>query len=247
MATLVALAVLCVGAPVAGAATVPASVKHWSGVQQFGMYGNATLDDCSVAAIASLSQVWDVESGGSGNALPLAPILNAYAALGGNANRGVLPSQAFSAWESGIDGTKIAAVSSIASDETSVEQAISQLGGIYAVVNITPNDPQHPGVPTSSARAVAAWTLATRPSPSAAEAHVVAVVGYDANFVYLATWGAIQPVTWAWWNARVVQSWAILPESFVAQGHGPVSSVETLQHAYFTNADMARQLGPYGS
>ena len=162
------------------------------------MYGNATSNDCSIAAIASLEQVWNAELGDGGNILPQAPLVATYNQLVGGKDTGVYPSQAFIAWEKGIDGQRIAKVSPIASDMSAVERAVWQLGGIYAIVNITGSDIQHPNVPTSKAASISPWSLseAVRPGAFGPIPHAVAVVGYDRSYVYLATWGSVQPVTW---------------------------------------------------
>lgn len=52
--------------------------------------------------------------------------------------------------------------------------------------------------------------------------HCVAAVGYDANYVYVVTWGRVVRMTWAFWHAYVVEAWAvILPEWLDAQGFDP--------------------------
>lgn len=45
--------------------------------------------------------------------------------------------------------------------------------------------------------------------------HAVAVVGYDASYWYVITWGQVQKVTPAWWRTYVEEAWTTLDADFV--------------------------------
>jgi hypothetical protein len=227
--------------------TAPQSVSYWKQVKQFGTFGNDGLNDCSLAAVASLAQVWNVALGGSGRAIPAAPVVAQYNAATGGVDQGVLPSTAFQVWRQGIDGVSIASVAQIAPSDDTVRQAIWQLGGLYAVVNLAPTDTENGSTLTAATPSVPAWTLPAAGDVAHTTAHTVAVVGYDQRYVYLATWGAVQPVTWAWWDARLVEAWTLLPTTFLTQGRGPIATVGALKATFFSPAATTATFGPYTS
>lgn len=45
--------------------------------------------------------------------------------------------------------------------------------------------------------------------------HCVSVFGYDAKFIYVATWGAIQKMTYAFWAKYVTEAWAVIDQDWV--------------------------------
>lgn len=60
------------------------------------------------------------------------------------------------------------------------------------------------------------WTMATlRETPIGG--HCVPAVGYDDQYLYIVTWGAVQPVSWPAWHAMSSESWAVITEEIVAR------------------------------
>lgn len=45
--------------------------------------------------------------------------------------------------------------------------------------------------------------------------HAIALVGYDAEWLYIVTWGQVQKVSQAWWTKYVEECWTVLTEDFV--------------------------------
>jgi len=56
----------------------------------------------------------------------------------------------------------------------------------------------------------------------------VTAVGYDAQYVYVVTWGRVQPMTWEFFVAYVDEAWTDLDESFVNATTGTDPLAETL-------------------
>lgn len=50
--------------------------------------------------------------------------------------------------------------------------------------------------------------------------HCVVLVGYDQTYLYVATWGQVQKMTWRWWLRWGEEAWAIIPQEFAKIGHG---------------------------
>jgi hypothetical protein len=220
-----------------------------TGIPKFGSYGNITTRDCSMAAVGALAQAWNLATGRPTTPLRTTPILARYREIDGGVDGGVLPSDAFDAWEQGVDGVHLSAEAELPPSDDALRTAVWQLGGVFAVVGLDSTDVAHVNQPTSATMTMSPWTVTTTPTePATALAtHSVAVVGYDANYVYLATWGSVQPVTWAWWNTHSIESWALLPRTYIVHGGSATTPLSVLDNTYFTPTALSANYGPYAS
>jgi len=50
--------------------------------------------------------------------------------------------------------------------------------------------------------------------------HCVVVLGYDASWVYVATWGRVQRMSWGFWARYVDEAWAVISLAWAAGGGG---------------------------
>jgi hypothetical protein len=205
------LGVLC-GIAHAGATTVqPKRTYPFLQIAQFGSYGNDELNDCSLAAAADIVQFWR----GAQQPLRSRSLLTQYAALS-PANDGVSTAAMFSVWEkTGILGNKIASVSAVKRTIPALKSAIVHNSVLYAVVNLPTSDGQistvlEPYVAESlpSGAPNYPWTVGNTGSGPLLE-HAVVVAGYGPHYVYLVTWGAVQPVSWAWFLKYDVLIYAV--------------------------------------
>jgi hypothetical protein len=211
------LGVLC-GIAHADAATVqsqhtsmPRAEYKFLQIAQFGSYGNDRVADCSLSAAADIVQFWR----GAQQPLRSRSLLIQYAALSPT-NDGVSSAATFSLWENqGILGNKISGVTPIKRNILTVKRAIEQDAVLYAVVNLpTSNGPISMVLEavvsseTPSESPDYPWTVGNTGSGPLLE-HAVAVAGYGPHYVYLVTWGAVQPVTWAWFLKYDVSIYAV--------------------------------------
>jgi hypothetical protein len=208
------LGVLC-GVAHAGAAVVtPQRVYSFLHVAQFGSYGNDDVGDCSLAAAADIVQYWR----GAQQPLRSRSLLSQYAALSPT-DDGVSSAALFSAWENeGILGNRIAGVSPVKRDILSIKAAIAQQHVLYAVVDLPTSNGQistvlEPYVAEDlpSGAPNYPWTVQNTGSGPLLE-HAVDIVGYGPHYVYLVSWGAIQPTSWAWVLKYDVSIYAIHPK-----------------------------------
>jgi len=64
------------------------------------------------------------------------------------------------------------------------------------------------------------WTLESLDSP-AAGGHCVPIVGYDSQYLYVVTWGKVQPIAYSAWHYMADEAWAVLTGELAAgDGHG---------------------------
>jgi len=117
-------------------------------------------------------------------------------------------------------GNKLAAYAPV--DHTSVldiHQAVAAYGVSYSGVAL-------PESAEEQFNAGEPWTVV---GDQPVGGHCVVIVGYDPAWLYVCTWGAIVKVSWAWWATYATECWALIPEEFVAAGHGPELDIPGMQ------------------
>ncbi len=199
--------------------TSPATTIDWARGTVFGSVGNAGADavaDCAVAAVADIEQILQ------GRTTPIdpAPFLAAYAALARSAGESPGPSATIPPWlvlrawhAPGIAGTRIAPALPVAPGRARLEQALAG-GPLYAVVDLPRPVSAAPVWVGTDDVAIRSWTTTSAPSGYLGSGvHVVAVVGYDARYVEVVTWGYVQPISWSLWARLATQVWAITPQA----------------------------------
>lgn len=200
----------------AATSPLPASVD-WAQGLSFGPVGNVgagAVADCAVAAVADIEQVLLRRP----EPADPAPYLAAYGALARASGEtpgptaGLRPSDVLATWRTrGIAGTHANTRRLAALDVATVERALS-VGPLYSVLDLPP--PASTAATWVDAHGVAltAWSASSAPAGYTARGpHVVAVVGYDPVGVLVATWGFVQPITWAEWHVLATVAWAVLP------------------------------------
>lgn len=61
--------------------------------------------------------------------------------------------------------------------------------------------------------------------------HAIFACGYDDQYVYVVTWGKVQPMTWAFFNKYVEEAWVVLDDDLVASTSAQDSVVHTTLYA----------------
>jgi hypothetical protein len=227
---------------VAGPITSPPASSHpWRRVAQFSIDGNASLNDCTLAAAAALWEV-QIASIGHPSVPPTARVIGEYRRLTGVSNTGVSVNQLIEAVHVGFAGIKVAKVASLTPTKINTEQAIWRLGGMFVVIGVDSAElATQPNIPSSRGAANPPWVINGSPQaqPSVMYLHAVAAVGYDQKSVYLATWGTVQRVSWAWWAQRAQLGWVGLPQPFVVHGRGPNELLAPIERQFFTTPALA--------
>ncbi|HYL82904.1 MAG TPA: hypothetical protein VE263_01615 [Candidatus Angelobacter sp.] len=195
----------------AGLAAPPASLDVLSAVYQklkvndptklFPMDGNDTVGDCTIAALAHATTVYQGLVGKK-SILGKAAILKVYYHLTGGPDTGLNELDVLNYWQSNKVGNEeiLAYVKIDPKNHTHVQQAIQMFGGVYLGFQVQQNavDEFNNHQP---------WT----PGPLTNDGHAVYAVAYDGNGVTVLTWGNTQQGTWAWWDECVDEAYAILP------------------------------------
>ena len=199
----------------------PASVDFYSGLS-LPIDGNADHGDCVMCAVAHLLAAWDAEVHETDHVPDEGEVVTEYFKLTGGADTGLNESDVLQTWAStGLFGDRIAAYAPVDPQNViAIQQAISFYGG--ALFGI-----QCPASAQEDFAAALPW--AYDPTSPIEGGHAIAPLGYDAAYVYCATWGGIAPVTYPFLSALLDEVWCVIPASFVEAGHGPALDLATLR------------------
>jgi hypothetical protein len=178
---------------------------------------NGTYGDCVVAGHVHLSQAVAYENGGM-YAVPEDPAIKTeYFDLTGGADTGLVESAFLAAAQSSpILGSQIDVFAPV--DHTNldhIKSAIYLCGGLFLGVSLPQSaEQQFPGL----------WTVVTG-SPIIG-GHCIIAIGYDAQGVYLVSWGMVVKATWAWFESYVDEAYAVLYTEQVQQNRGPLKQLD---------------------
>ncbi|MBR7826781.1 hypothetical protein KDK95_10745 [Actinospica sp. MGRD01-02] len=192
----------------------PAAVDWAKNVVSWPMDGNDTYGDCTMAAAAHLIQSWNAETGQQMPVPADQEVIAQYLKLTGGKDTGLVESQVLKTWMSkGLWSNKIAGYAPVnVHSLDALKQAIAFFGGVYVGIQV-PNNAQ------TQFAAGQPWTLvADWQSQPIEGGHAIPLLGYDDQYLYAITWGAVQPMAWDWWSTYGDEAWVILSEEFEHAG-----------------------------
>lgn len=205
--------------------TPPAAVDWAKNVTNWPMDGNDRYGDCTMAAAAHTIQSWNAQTGAEDQVPTEQQVIDEYLQLSGGQDTGLVESQVLKSWQSGgLWGNRVVAYAPVnVHDLTAIKQTISLFGGVYAGIQVPSNaqDQFSAGKP---------WTLDPGWQDQPIEGgHAIPLLGYDADWLYCITWGAVQPIAWDWWSTYSDEAWAILSQEYKEAGKVNGIDLATLQ------------------
>lgn len=193
-------------------------------VKAWGMMDNDQIGDCTCAAAGHLIMEWTANAGKKMVTPTDDQIVAAYSAItgynpqtGANDN-GAQEIDVLNYWrQTGIAADKIGAYVAIEpSNHTHVMDAVYIFGGCYIGVQLpitaqaqTQNHQPWsvpPGGPNGDGR------------PGSWGGHAIPVMAYDAHGLTVVTWGALQMMTWSFWETYCDEAYAILSTDYLTGG-----------------------------
>jgi len=200
-------------------------VSHWP------VYRNDEMGDCTIAAIAHMTQLESALSGGT-RLLPTdAQVLRWYQSItamensgqgydpvtGANDN-GCIMLDVLNVWrKKAFDGNRIYAYAKVDTDDTQLVRAACYLfGGIYIGLAL-------PVTAKAQLDAHQVWDVWAdgNSRPNSWGGHAVNIVGYDDKGLSCITWGAVQRMTWAFWIKYCDEAYACLPAAWQMRNPHP--------------------------
>ena len=181
------------------------------------MADNNRLGCCVVAGHIHLTQAVTQENGGAYNYPGDAATQEEYFKLTGGADTGLVESTFLQAAKnSPILGSQIDSFGVLdPKNVDEIKSAIYVFGGAFLGVALPQSaQDQFPGT----------WSVV--PNSPIVGGHCVVAIGYDAQFVYIVTWGQVIRCTWEWFTAYVDEAYAIIYTEEVQKNRGPLEQLD---------------------
>jgi len=199
----------------------PAKVDWTKGIANWGMMLNDVHCDCTIASAAHAIQVWSANTGREVT-IPDPVVLRYYEKwVGYNpsnpaSDKGAAELDVLKTWQkSAFDGHKLLAFADpVYTEIEEIRHAIALFGGVYIGLNLP-----------ATAKTQAVWDVVPDGGDEAKAGswggHAVFVPSYDAHTFTCITWGALKPMTLAFWKTYVDEAHALLSHDWLASKGSP--------------------------
>jgi hypothetical protein len=199
----------------------PAAVDHSAKVPTFPMDGNDKYGDCTMAAAAHLIQSWNADVDVTMPVPTPTEVVAEYLKLSRGADSGLVESRVLKTWmASGLWGNKITGYAPVnVHNLESLKKAVAYFGGVYVGIQVPDNA-------MDQFRAGQPWSLVADWQNQGIEGgHAIPILGYDDQWMYCVTWGAVQKMAWDWWSAYGDEAWVVLSKEYEEAGH-PINGID---------------------
>lgn len=191
-------------------AVAPASVTSFDNLPAVGMLGNDIYGDCVEAMIGHNVDEFTFYGEGAEYTVSQSEALAAYTTITGfnpkdpNTDQGTTVQDGLGFLKStGFGGHKAAAFAQLdVTNMDDVKLAIAEFGSVSIGFNF-------PSSAMSQFDAGTAWDV-VKHDGGIEGGHAVLVVGYDAKYLYLYTWGTLFKMTYAFWTKYVEEAWTTI-------------------------------------
>ena len=185
---------------------------------------NDRLGCCTISGIDH-AWLWQATLAGLGYPYPGDPaIQSTYFGLTGGPDSGLQLSDVVNAASTtGLFGHKLLGAGAIhAMDVETLKQTIDTFGVAYCAGVL-------PAIAEQQFSNGDPWTLEPGNNPGTG-GHCFDFVGYDLNWLYAVTWGAIQKVSYHWWRYYGTMAYALISDFYQQAGKGPVANYTAMQN-----------------
>lgn len=198
----------------------PASVDWYSQIPEWPMLANERVGDCVEAEQGHHEQVLTSYGSGRPAMFTDADAIAAYSAITGydpsdpSTDQGTVIQDAMGYWRKvGFAGHRIAAFAEVnVKDEVELKTALALFGPLSAGMNF-------PAVAMTQFNDGKPWDV-VRNDGGNEGGHCVCIVGYDDQWVYCITWGAVQRMTWAFFRKYFEELWAAISTEWINEKTG---------------------------
>lgn len=224
-------------------APVPVSYDWSDVVLAWGMLGNDTVGDCTIAAVGHAIDLWTAAAG-KPRLMTAAEALSGYSAATGYlpadpaTDQGADPQDILQWWcghgfLAGAQNDNLAGFASITpTNKDEISRSIYELGGAYLGIELPAAIEAAFADPTQEWDLPAGQSLSGLWLPGSLGGHAILAVGYDSAGVIFISWGARYRMSWPFWLAYGSEAYALLSRDF-ANDNVPPEAWDALQ------ADMA--------
>ncbi len=201
----------------------PAEVDHYSKVDSWPVYKNDVWGDCTCAAAGHMVQNWTANST-SERTPSVDDVAAMYEHFVGNPpppDEGCNMLQVLRYWRKhGMATDRISAFTALdLRDHAQLKSAVHLFGSAYLGVTL-PDSVCVPGKMLETPWVVPASGPTGQAAPDPNNGHCVPAVGYDADNIWVVTWGALKSMSWDFYDAYTEEAYAVLSTDFLdARGH----------------------------
>ena len=197
----------------------PATLDLTKGVAAWGMLGNDRYGDCTFAGAVHLRMAAAAMVGEVDHWPTADQVVAAYLTYTHGQDVGAVETDLLAYWRTtGILANRIWGSAPVhVTEHAEVKSAIALFGGLYAGIKVPANAAEQ-------FEAHEPWHLTdTEADHEYVGGHCVPLLGYTAKGPLCVTWGAVQAMTWAWWNANADEGHAVLTGEFLTAKPGVVN------------------------
>jgi len=212
--------------------TPPATCNWYAAVpaETWGMDGNDSVGDCTIAEVDHTIKATEVAAGNAEVSSTTDEVLTGYSDVTGydpndpSTDQGAEMQQVRAYWRKpgfelgGADHTIVLFAEIDGADLNLAKWACAHLGPVGLGINC-------PQSALEQFDAGEDWTVV--PGSPNAGGHAISLVGYDAQWLYVVTWGRVVRMSVGFWQAYVEEAWCQLSTEFVnaASGDDPLGEV----------------------
>jgi hypothetical protein len=188
--------------------TVPAVTPPGDGTA-WGMDGNENFGDCGVAGLNHGFMADDAIANRHGTFPDAQQVVQYYMTFTGGQDTGVVLSDFLAyARTTGFYGHTVTAYAPVGvHDVPTLHFAIWAYGFTYTGIKVTQ-------AMMSAAQAGQPWNLSDATDSPVIGGHCIPLVGYDSQYLYAVTWGAVQPIAHSAWHFMATEAWGVITGEF---------------------------------
>jgi hypothetical protein len=207
----------------------PPALDLAAAVPDWPMYGNDRIGDCTTAAAGHMIEAWTAAASGRSLEVAEKDVISAFDVVRivdpATGEEGAVELDVLKLWRTtGIGGHVIGAFAAVTiGDRELVRTGAALFGGLYIGLQL-PLRAQEQSVWDWNGR------LDGPDAPGSWGGHAVDVVGYEEAGLTVVTWGALQRLTWSFWEHYCDEAYCIVSSDFLEGGRSPAGfDLETLE------------------
>ncbi|MGO9178728.1 MAG: hypothetical protein ACLQBX_03890 [Candidatus Limnocylindrales bacterium] len=195
----------------------PASVDYGSRVPNWPMYDNDRYGDCTCAAAGHMIQNWTANSGTEVTP-PDSAVVQFYEHFVGSPpppDAGCDMLSVLKYWRNaGLGGDKVMAFTALEpTNQVQAQDALYMFGSVYIGVAL-------PDFATQGDMLAVPWVVPPQgpvgdAAPNPHNGHCIPAMAYDANNLYVVTWGAWKAMSWQFFATYAEEAYAVLSQDFI--------------------------------
>jgi hypothetical protein len=195
----------------------PAAVNYGSKVSTWPMYYNDQYGDCTCAAAGHMIQNWTASAAVEVTP-PAATVLKFYEHFVGSPpppDQGCDMLSVLRYWrQEGLDRHNVKAFASLElNNHVETQNAIYLLGSVYIGVAL-------PQFALQGDMLAVPWVVPPAgpvgdAAPDPHNGHCIPAVAYDADGLYVVTWGAVKSMSWQFYDAYADEAYAVISQDFI--------------------------------